>query len=570
MAGLQLSGLASGFDWKSLVDQLMDLERAPIARIEAEQRTNTQRATALSDLGTRLTTLRNAAAALRDPGVFSSRKAASTGNWTSSSAAGGATGAYKVTVSQLATTARLNGAADIASGLHDAADVSGLTLATLRTGTAVTAGSFSVNGQKINVLLTDSLADVFDRIATATGGDVTASYDPATDRISLASASETPISLGAANDTSNFLRAMKLGQNGTDTVSSSGPLGALKVNASLAQSGLRGALTNVDESGNGSLTLNGVEIAYNVQTDSLTGLLKRINGAGAGVTAAYDALNDRVVQTNNQTGDLGLSASEGAPGLLAALGLAGGSALERGQNAVFSVNDGPSLTSPGNQLDAAAHGIAGFTLNATSEGTQTVTVSADTDGMRAKLDAFLTAYNQVQQFIDDRTRVTSANGKVTAAVLSSNREVQDWARELRSLAFGSVSGVSGTISRLEQMGIGFNGTSGNLTVRDDARLAAALRDNPGDVESFFQTPTQGFAARFDAVLGRLVTSGEGQQARLTKSNNDLTRQIGDLERRLVQQRELLTGSFIKMEEAQQRISQQGSALTNAFFTDSKK
>ena len=79
MASLQLSGLASGFDWKSLVDQLMELERTPITRIEKEQATNTARATALKDLGTRLTTLQNAAKALKSATLFSSRTASSSG-----------------------------------------------------------------------------------------------------------------------------------------------------------------------------------------------------------------------------------------------------------------------------------------------------------------------------------------------------------------------------------------------------------------------------------------------------------------------------------------------------------
>lgn len=573
MAGLQLSGLASGFDWKSLVDQLMDLERAPISRIEAEQRTNTQRATALSDLGTRLASLKNAAAALKDVGVFSGRKAASsagTGAWTAASAAGGATGSYTISVTQLATTARREGAGDIAAGLHDDADVSGLTLATLRTGTAVTAGSFSVNGQKINVLLTDSLQDVFDKIATATGDDVTASYDPLADQVTLASAGGSPITLGAANDSSNFLRVFKLAHNGTDTVTTTGTLGALKTTAKLADAGLRGTIDNLDENGAGTFTINGVDIAYNVNTDTLTGVIKRINAAGAGVTASYDALNDRMVLTNNQTGDVGLSVSENGTGLLSALGLASGATSVAGRNAIFSVNDGPALTNPGNDLDATAHGIAGLTVNVNSEGTQTITVQADTDGMRAKIDAFVTAYNQVQQFIEDRTKVTTSNGKVTAAVLSANREVQEWARDLRSLAFSTFSGIGGAITSLEKLGLGFSGTSLSLGVRDEAKLTAALRDNAGDVESFFQTASSGFASRFESVIGRLVTSGEGQQARLTKANNDLTRQIGDLERRLVQQRELLTSSFIKMEEAQQRINTQGTALTNAFFQNNTK
>ena len=34
---LALSGLASGFDWKSVVDQLVDVERAPQRRARREQ-----------------------------------------------------------------------------------------------------------------------------------------------------------------------------------------------------------------------------------------------------------------------------------------------------------------------------------------------------------------------------------------------------------------------------------------------------------------------------------------------------------------------------------------------------
>jgi flagellar hook-associated protein 2 len=35
-SNLQLSGLASGFDWKSLINQLMAVERVPVDRLTAE------------------------------------------------------------------------------------------------------------------------------------------------------------------------------------------------------------------------------------------------------------------------------------------------------------------------------------------------------------------------------------------------------------------------------------------------------------------------------------------------------------------------------------------------------
>jgi flagellar hook-associated protein 2 len=485
--------------------------------------------------------------------------------WRLAASSGTATGAYAFNVTQLATKARRTGANDIGAALHTSSDVSGLTLANLRTAPAVTAGKFSINGAQVTVALTDSLQSVFTAISTATGGDVAASYNPATDKITLTSASNAEITLGAANDTSNILSALKLGNNGTHTVASSAKVGGVKTTAALASAGLASAVTAVDGGGNGSFSINGVSVSYNVNTDTLSSVISRINQAGAGVTAAYDAINDRVALENNSTGDIGIGVSEGAGGLLAALGLTTGATVARGDNAVFTVNGGSALTSLSNTLDETAHGIEGLGVTVDSETAETISVASDTGGMREKIDAFISAYNAVQVFIDEKTKVTSSKGKVTASVLTSNREVQDWARELRTLAFGSISGLTGTVQRLEHLGIDFDGTTGNLEVSDATKLADALRDAPADVEAFFQTSTTGFAAKFDDLLERLEDSTDGQQERINDTNSDLDRQIADMERRLEQQRELLTSSFVQMEQAQAQIQQQGQAITNAFF-----
>lgn len=551
----------------------MQVEHAPVDRLQREQTKNTQQNTALAGLGTKVTALQSAAEALKSVTIFSGRKAKSStadSTWSTSAAAGSAPGSYRLAVSQLATSSRLTGTADIGRGLNTVDDdVSGLTLANLATGAAPTAGTFSVNGKKVTVALTDSLKNVFDAISTATGGDITASYNHTTDKITLTSASNATITLGAANDTSNLLRVLKLANNGSDTVTSTGSLGAVKTTAKLNVAGLATAVTAVDGSGNGSFSVNGVSISYNVNDDTLSGVLKRINASGAGVTAGYDAINDRVTLVNNSTGDLGVSVSEASGGLLAALGVTTGT-LSRGKNAQFSVDGGPTLTSTGNTLDESAHGIAGLSVTVDSETSQTVTVSSDTDAMRDKIDSFIDAFNAVQSYVDEKTKVTSTNGKVTAAVLSGNRDVQSWADQLRSTAFAAVSGVSGTIQRLEHLGIDFDGTTGHLEVANESKLTAALRDAPGDVEDFFQTSTTGFVGKLTSLLDRIETSNDDQQERLTKTNDKIDDQIADMERRLTQQRELLTNSFIAMESAQARIQQQGNAITNAFSSSSSK
>ena len=577
MASLQLSGLVSGFDWKSFVDQIMELNRAPITKLQVEKNSNTSKLSVLDSLSTRMAELQTASRALKADGLFSGRTAASTATastWTTTASSGTAAGAYTFAVSQLATTSTRTGSSDIGLGLAATSDVSGVTLASMSTATAVTAGVFSVNGAQVTIALTDSLQDVFTKISTATSGAVTASYDAGTDKISLASGSA--IVLGASNDTSNFLSVTRLANNGTGAIASGTALGATSLTAPLASSRLRNSITAVDGSGNGTFSVNGVSVAYNINTDSLSTVLGRINSSTAGVTATYDSAADRVVLTNKNTGDLGLSVSETAGGFLDAVGLSTGSTLARGKNALFTLNGGATLTSTSNTLSAASHGITGLSVTATTDTTQTINVTSATTGMRSAIDDFIKKFNMIQTYIDDQTKVTSANGKVTAALMSNNREIQSWSTTMRSTAFAAASGVTGSIQRLDHLGIDFMSSSSQLVVKDPAKLEAALRDNPADVEAFFKTASTGFAAKFDAFTSSLLgTSGTGstgmlgaQKDTLTKGSKSIDTQIATIERQLVSERSRLEASFIAMEQAQATIKQMQAQLTNAFGASS--
>ena len=567
---LSLSGLASGFDWKTFVNQIMAVQNAPIDKLNVEKTKNTNKNAALVDLNTRLTALQASSTALGAADLFSSRKAASTtpnSTWNAIASPGTASGSYKIAVSKLATAAHRDGAADLGRALNTTDDVSGLTIASLPTAIALTAGTFSVNGQKVTVAATDSLDQVFAAISTATSGAVTASYDHTTDKITLSGGSE--VVLGAANDTSNFLSALHLANNGTATVTSTGKLGTLNAFATLNNARLASSVTAVDGSGNGAFSVNGVSISYNLTTDSLDAVLKRINQSGAGVTASYDGVADRITLNNATTGDTGISVSEAPGGLMDALGLSGGSTLVHGQNAEFSINGGATLISASNTLDASAHGIAGLSLTVDTESTQTISVSGDTAGMRSAIEGFISSFNDIQSYIADQSKTsTTPDGKVTTAILSGDREVQSWADSLRSIAFGAVAGLSGTISRLENLGIDFTSGTSQLAIKDGTKLDTALRDKAGDVASFFQTASTGLTAQVQTFLTKISAQNGTQQDQLSKDNTDIDAQIATIQRRLDQQRAALTASFVAMESAQSLLKTQSDALTKAFSTTS--
>jgi flagellar hook-associated protein 2 len=574
MAGIQVSGLLSNsaFDWKSVVDQLVAADGIPIQRLQKEQGTNNDKASALGEVNTALQDLQDSVQAIRANNPFQNRTVSSdngSSSWKATSAAGAAIGSYKFNVSQLASATKLIGAGNVGSGISATNDVSGLTLSNMRTATAVSStGYFTINGQRVTVNSSDSLKTVFDNISAATGGVVTGGYDATTDTVSL-TASSGNVTLGAANDTSNFLKVMKLASNGAAVVSSSGKLGIVNNTATLASSGLA-SITAVDGSGNGTFSINGEALSYNINTDTLTSILGKINNSTAGVTATYDSVNDQVTLTNKSTGNVALNVSEGAGGLLDALGLTvAGAQANTGTDAKFTVNDGATVfTSPSNTLDASSHGISGLTLTVNSKTTETLTVDSDTSSMQASIQNFLDKFNAVQDVIEAKTKITATGGTVSTSVLSDNREVQNWATQLQHLAFGAVTGVTGGITQLDNLGIDFDGTTGHLVIKDSGKLNTALASNPTDVQSFFLTPTTGMVSQMYTNLTNLLSSDLSQQSSLTKQNTSIDDQITTMQARLDAERESLTNSFIQMLDAQSAAQSQNTTLTNAFFNKS--
>ncbi len=568
MAGIQVSGLisSSSFDWKAIVDQLIAAESIPVTKLTAEKTANTDKTTALNTIKTALTELQDSVQAMRADNIFSLRTVSSNvaaTTWKTSSASNTPVGAYAIAVSQLATKAQQMGKSDVGAPLSATNDVTGTTLATLNTATAITAGKFTVNGAQVTVATTASLQDVFNAISSATGGDVVGSYDATADKITLHSGSNAEVLLGSTVDTSNFLSAMKLANNGGATVASGSKLGTVKLyTATLANSGLTTAV-----SGTGTFSINGVAISYNASTDRMADVLSRINTSAAGVTATYDSNNDRFSLTNTTTGDTGMSITD-TSGLLGALGLTTGSgaAFARGNNAQFTINGGATITSMSNTLSAAAHGITGLSVTVDTQSTQTLQVASDSSSMATYVQDFVAKFNAAQNLIEENTKITVSGTTVSGAVLAGNREVEGWAKKLRSLAFDQISGLTGSVKRLDHLGIDFNSTTGQLTIKETDKLANALADDPTSVSEFFLSANTGLVAKMYSGLTTLMKDDTSQQNNLGKANLSIDDQITRLQAKLAAQREALTQSFIKMLDAQSAAESQKKTLSNAFDT----
>jgi flagellar hook-associated protein 2 len=462
MAGIQLSGLASGFDWKTFTDSVMDMERAPARRYEAEQTKNDNKKSQLSSLGTKMASLQTAMTALASSSLGAGRKVVNE----NSSAVVQATvssatpvGTYEVEVTQLATASRLTGGVAAQPG-------------------ATYAGTLNIK--------------------------------------STAAGVPTPITITADMDVADIVAAINDSEAG--------------VTAICNKAGTQIVLTN-------QVTGAGNDI---VVTDDSGGALKGI----LGLDTIPEILGPPVIPSN----------------------------LTLGTDSEFTIN-GLEFTSADNTLNSDDHGIAGLTFKAEAVMTsaETLTVSADSSEMRSKIDAFVSSFNSVADFIESSSSYSTTGGKTTAGPLADNREIQAWLKQLRSTAFGSPA--YGEIKNLSALGLDFSSSNSRISVTDSTKLDAALTDHATDVAKFFNNTTAGSTGLATAFVDKLKTyiGSSGNSGQLStklesyaKANTALDSQIAALDRYLAQRRSQLEAGFMAMETAQSKMTQMQTQLTNAF------
>ncbi len=159
-----VSGLSSGIDWRSLIDQLRTAEHRPIDLLTKQKGTYGDKLKAWQDLNTKLLSLKTSAEKLNKAkgfNLFISSTSSSSGTdpndlLSATIGAAGQTGSYTIEVLRIASAQK------IAS--QSFSNQSG----TLGTGYA---GTFQINNRDITIDATDSLANVQTKINNLNSGD---------------------------------------------------------------------------------------------------------------------------------------------------------------------------------------------------------------------------------------------------------------------------------------------------------------------------------------------------------------------------------------------------------------
>ena len=487
---VQLSGLVSGLDITSIINQLMAVERQPLTLLQQQHDAAQAQYGALGNLEQRLTSLQSLAQTLATASTMSAKKATSDTPTTLTAAADStaAAGTFQVTVKQLATATTVTSSTAVGTAI----DPTGL-LQNANMATAVTAGTFTVNGVSISVDPTvDSLNAVISRI-NASGANVTASLvndpDGRLNRLQITSNNSTTVNLGGGGDTSNFLTATGLLNTAPGTTRTSvGNLGVALSGVALQSADLATALSTTS----GSFSINGVTISWDATQDSLNDIIGKINASSAGVTASYDALNDRVTLVAKQTGATQVALQDASGNFLAAAGLTSAT-QSLGQNARYSVstvNGGADLYSTSNTVTGVVPGVTLSLLSATNTPVN-VTVSADVDSIVSDVQQFVSQYNSVVGLIDQQTFMNTDPASTTPnGPLAGDLSLEMIKERMRSTVGGAAIGTTGQYTALSQVGITFGavgtaaGQANTLQV-DETALRNALSTDPTAVAQLF-------------------------------------------------------------------------------------
>ncbi len=568
---LQIGGLASGLDTKSIIEELMKVERQPLDRLE-EQKTNYElKKEALEEINSSLLSLYNSVSKLTLESTFLGKLTSSSNESVVTAKAGAEAliGSYEITVNRLATPTSVKSENPIGASIDETAPLDSVDFRiTPTTGTI----SLSVDGTTYEIFVntsTDSIDDIVNKINTAVGTSI-ASYNATDDTFVLSYAGHT-IQVGAQGDTSNFWSSVYLeGVDPGETLTSTTHLGAINPSSYLKDLNFSYGTTLTD----GYFTINGVTIEVSQDTDTLNSVISKINNSEAGVFAYYDSVEDKLVIKSKTEGPTAISfGSSGDTSNFLEVVQVKNATQDIGTSAEFVIdgfNGGNPITSATNTVTDV---IPNVTLTLKGTGTSTITISADIDKAVDAVKDFIEKYNSTVDLLNERLnevplKTPTTDDEKKIGILRSDTTLRLTLENIRRMVSDRVEGLPEDLNMLFQIGIdtgawdssdiGIEAAKKGHLELDEDKLREVLAQNPEGVAELFDTGTDGIARRLKDYIGS-VTSLSG----IIKSREDaidsevkrLNQEISDWEERL---RKIEADYWKKFGTMEQMIAQMNS------------
>jgi len=288
----------------------------------------------------------------------------------------------------------------------------------------------------------------------------------------------------------------------------------------------------------GSFTITGQASAAQTvsvsATDSLQDIVNSINTLNAGANATKVTASILTVDSTSGSEDFRLvitadntGATKGSTGLASVSG-----SLVASTGALADLNIDPLLTATktATAVDASltvdgvsgitrdknsiTDVIPGFTLDLLKKDTATtitITTTVDQAAVKAKVQAFVDAYNTAMTFINDQMKFDSKTQ--TSGLLSSDSTVRSIQSQVSSKILASVPGLKSDRNSLVLAGVAPD-DKGKLVI-DDAKLSSLLSTSPTAVRDVFAATGSGSVASLQFLTFGLNTASGTYAANIT-------------------------------------------------------
>lgn len=414
-----ISGLSSGFDWRSMIDQLMAVEHRPVDLVTAKKTDTETKLTEWQTANTKLLALKTAAAGLKRPDAFqvfaatmstnsSTVKASDLLSVTAGSTA--APGTYSLQITNLAQAQKLSS--------------NPFTSQTTALGAGY-AGQIVINGKVVTVSATDTLASVANSINNLNTGSspsgVTASvinFGTNDYRLILTSDKTGAEGISLLNGSAvNLVQAFGWKDNQAATIKNSITLGAQSDRFSSSTSAI-GSLLGLTAGESGSVTIGGQVVAINLSAMSLTDIKTAINTA-APVGVSVSVISETVDNTTYYRMQVdGTQTFVDDKNILNTLGI-----LDRGSVSVSGKVSGISMTTNGSYITAATvlkdiDGYNTFTAGGFPAGDYLTLTGTDTSNVVVNTNFSITSSTTVQNLLDE---IKTRYGNVLAYVTNDGK-----------------------------------------------------------------------------------------------------------------------------------------------------
>ncbi|MFK3796096.1 MULTISPECIES: flagellar filament capping protein FliD [unclassified Pseudomonas] len=360
----------------------------------------------------------------------------------------------------------------------------------------------------------------------------------------------------------------------------------LATSSSVATGAFTDGATSAIPSGNLTLTQNGINTSITIPDGAtLTSVAKQINAttSTSGISASIitDDKGSRLVFNSTKTGagsDITATSDVAQFNIAADAKLdptdvnSAGYVTAKAASASLTIN-GLTVTSASNTIDKS---LGGVSMTLLAEGSSTVTVATNTDGLKASLQTFIDAYNTVVNAVSSVTKATisdtadaTTGATVTPAALTGDAMPRSILSALRNELV--TTGADGNLSVLSQLGITTSQTDGTLSL-DSTKFDKAINTQglAGDVQQLFSGTgdgKNGLLARMTAAITPYTQTGgifDTRTASLNAQQNDLTDEQTALDLRVTNLTATLTAKYNAMDLLVGQLKASATSITSFF------